>query len=484
MKIPSGSIRVCVFLTLIGLASGPPAWGESTEELLQELRELQKEVEKRRTQLQQEIRLLKQVLEEEIPEGVEQLDLLADTMSQEELEAEIRILREELEILRQALQRQEKRPAFQIRTQVRTRFEWNDDDFTTGRADLLQLLRTRLGVEGAPRADTRVFVQVQDARRWGEETSTLADGDADNIDFHQAYLRLDRIFSRPLSVTLGRQEIICGSQRLVGAVDWHPIGRAFDAVKIRYGRDSFVDIFSAKLEEKGTKDRNIYGLYGQVKAPNQTWEPYLLFEHDKNYAAPRMKRATLGAHAYGRFTGAAGHSVGYEVEGAFQTGELAARDVSAWMATGSLTYTSPHWRRHQATAGVDWLSGDDDPADEDCRAFDTLWATNHAFYGLMDFFLDIPADTDQQGLVDLMVKGGMKAAAQVDVGLHLHHFSLAEGREKVLGQEVDLILTYQHNAACALHWGGLVFVPGEAMKSMKRGDDLAVKTYLQTAVVF
>ena len=525
---------------LIVVLSWCPVGAESAEELLEELRELREEVEKRRTELQKELKVLRGALgtkdgtssaETEISEAMarkdleelhllqeevvqrriqlhqelevlkealgteaeavapEQMEFVPGAMSWEELEAELRILREELALLKA------ERPAapealssastFQVKGQVRTRFEWNDNDFASGNANLVHLLRSRIDVAGAPQEHTRVLVQAQDARLWGEEASTLADGNADNIDFHQAYIHLDKVFSYPLSIRLGRQEIIYGGQRLIGAVGWHNIGRSFDAIKLRYGGRSFVDVFNAKLTEKGMRDRNFFGLYGHIKSADQVaWEPYLLFEHDKNSGAGRMKRATLGVHATGDFAGATGHSFGYEVESAYQTGDLGVQNVNAWMATGALSYTSPSWYRHKVVLGADVLSGDDDPAAGDYKVFDTLFATNHKFYGFMDFFLNIPANTGQQGLVDLMLKGEMKVAANAKLALHLHNFSLFEGNSKKLGQEVDAIFSYSYNKACAIQWGGLLFVPDDGMKTLKGNDDLAFKTYVQTRVNF
>ena len=282
-----------------------------------------------------------------------------------------------------------------------------------------------------------------------------------------------------------------GGERLVGAVGWNNVGRSFDAIKVRYGGDSFVDFFNAKIQEKGLKDRNFSGLYGHLPRTDRVWEPYLFFEQDKNYDPTRMKRITLGLHATGQFTGATGHGFGYELEGAFQTGQLGLHqtgvphDVMAWMATGALSYTSPSWYEYKAILGVDWLSGDDDPTDRDYKVFDTLFATNHKFYGFMDLFLNIPADTGQGGLVDVMLKGEMKTAPNTRLALHLHHFSLAAGAEKALGQEVDAVLSYDYSEVYALQGGTLVFVPGDAMKAMPGGgDELAFRVYLQTRVNF
>ena len=119
-------------------------------------------------------------------------------------------------------------------------------------------------------------------------------------------------------------------------------------------------------------------------------------------------------------------------------------------------------------------------------AFDTLFATNHRFYGLMDLFTDIPRDTDSRGLVDVMLKGELWASEDVRVGLQVHQLSLASGGEggRNLGQEADAVLTFRFNDAFAIDWGGLIFVPGNAMKVLRNGEDPAFKTYFQSSVSF
>jgi len=48
-------------------------------------------------------------------------------------------------------------------------------------------------------------------RQWGEEANTL-DGSAGQLDFHQAYLKLENMFGQPFSFTAGRQELVYGSE--------------------------------------------------------------------------------------------------------------------------------------------------------------------------------------------------------------------------------------------------------------------------------
>ena len=258
------------------------------------------------------------------------------------------------------------------------------------------------------------------------------------------------------------------------------------ALRVRYsGQAHRFDAFNAKLSEKGARDRNLYGIYGRLKSAEQVfWEPYALIEHDKGAGASRLRRATVGLHGTGRFKSASGHGFGYQIEAAYQTGDLGAQTVAAWMATAAVFYQSPHWSQHKIELGGDILSGDDDPTSGDYKAFDTLFATNHKFYGYMDYFLDIPVNTNQQGLVDAMLKTEMKVTKQAKLLFHVHDFSLFEGSVKKLGQEVDVVVDYGYNKAFSIQWGGLVFVPGEGMKRLQTGEDPAFKTYLQTVLNF
>ena len=98
-------------------------------------------------------------------------------MTRQELEAELRILREEIEVLRNQVAGSgagAKESRYAISGQVRSRFEWNDKDFVSGRADLNHLLRSRLALRADPQENTRVFIQLQDARAWGERPTRSA----------------------------------------------------------------------------------------------------------------------------------------------------------------------------------------------------------------------------------------------------------------------------------------------------------------------
>ncbi len=490
------ALKVTVLLLIVGLLATQEGIlaQESTVEQLQELQELRNEVERRRGDMRRELRLLQQVLGEDERSGqLNEYERSLQSMTSDELAAELRILREDLERLRQDMEQRDKvgeQPRFTVTGQIRNRMEWSDLDFTSGDGDVVELLRSRLRVTARPQKETTIVVEVQDARQWGEEANTL-DGSAGQLDFHQAYLKLENMFGQPFSFTVGRQELVYGSERLVGAVGWSNTGRAFDALRLHFGEESHGELFVAKLDEKGirgesTKDRNLWGIEGHLQRDRHAAEPYALFEHDKNTGMNRLRRATAGLRGTGQFVTAAGHNFGYELEGAGQLGDVGTDEVTAFMASGRLSYKGPGWNRPYVTAGLDYLSGDGTPADDQVKVFDTLFATNHKFYGLMDQFTNIPNDTNGQGLSDIYLKGELSASESTRLALHIHHFTFAKstGSGKNLGQEADVFLTHTLNSATSVQWGGLIFVPGDATKASTGGEDPAFKMYLQTTARF
>ena len=479
--------RVLV-LTLVVSPIEAPAQ-DNTVEQLKELQELRKEVDRKKAELRRELRLLKDVLGDAPRDELMELAGGSGSLTAEELGAELRILREEIERLRQAMARERltaEDPRFDVQGSTRSRLEWSDIDFTGGDGNVRQLLRTKVRLVGNPRHDTRVVVEIQDSRVWGSEFNT-SDASGDQVDFHMAYAELQEMFGKPLRLRLGRQELVYGSQRLMGLNAWSNTPRAFDALVLRVGESNWVDGFTVKLEEKGVKDRNFFGLWSNLRlAEGHNVGPYFLVEHDKNGGSQHLFRLTGGARFSGSTTGKTGHLFGYDLEGALQTGEVGFEDVFDWMGTATVRYHGPSWTQPELRLGVDVYSGDADPADDDREAFDNLFATGHGFFGLMDLFRRFPTDTDNGGLMAIRLVGEMSASETVRVGLHLHNFTLVEDTvgDKSLGQEADAVVTWNYNGATEYHWGGSIFVPGDGMKLRSGGEDPAFKTWMQLSVRF
>lgn len=118
-------------------------------------------------------------------------------------------------------------PSYRWLGDIRVRSEVDMRDFNhRTAANTYTLLRTRLGFEAIPLENVRVFIQARDSRVFGEEPHTLAN--FRNLDLHQGYVEIKKLFTDELTLRLGRQELAYANERLIGAVGWHNVGRSFD----------------------------------------------------------------------------------------------------------------------------------------------------------------------------------------------------------------------------------------------------------------
>jgi hypothetical protein len=339
--------------------------------------------------------------------------------------------------------------------QVRSRYEFRkpaglgDDGFVSmrARADLLASLERNV----------RIFVQVQDVRFWGEETNTLTDFRAENFDMHQAYI--DVLHSGPtgFSGRVGRQEFNLADQRLVGAVDWTQQARAFDGGVLTWDlRRGSLKFFGFKLAEASSggiaDDADFAGAHGRFNVGSATLDAFGYYNRQLHGSmGPDMdtKEGTFGA----RFASDQG-TVRYRVEGAYQVGDRMGVDLKAFMVAGALG--AKLGDNVTLTAWYDHLSGDQDLTDGTQRVFNTLFATNHAFYGFADLFLNIPQNTGGRGLQDLALKGSFTATEDVSFGVDLHQFLVARQGTLTttnLGQEIDLTVRHRYSPQLSVQAG-------------------------------
>ena len=291
-----------------------------------------------------------------------------------------------------------------ISGQIRQRTEFSAKDFDADRDNpLFSFLRTRLNVGVKATDDVDVFIQFQDSRVWGGERAAIArgtmDGAAPLFDVHQAYFTVSNVFDTGFNAKIGRQEINIGNQRLVGAVGWHNVGRAFDAARFSYkAEQGSLDFFAARLiGATGTPDGdNLFGALGVYPfAGNQRIEVLALLDNSTSRIVggaddgeSMMSRVTAGAALYGSESG-----FDFELEGYFQSGdafEAATGErgsISAYLASAKVGYVINAENGLRVGGLFTLVSGDDDALDGDINNFNTLFATNHKFYGFMDYFV-------------------------------------------------------------------------------------------------
>ena len=382
--------------------------------------------------------------------------------------------------------------------QFRSRGEFDASDFNNDTpAHRSTLLRIRLNAAFQPAEKISTFVQLQDSRVYGAEPNTFAN--FHNVDLHQAYLQVDEFFAKKLTLKMGRMQMAYAEERLIGSVDWHNVGRAFDGTLLRYAPSemSTLDVFGTKIVQRaGSENPADTGFYfGGLYASHQPKESYrvdlyILGELNRRETVSRgadLQRVTIGTYDTGEF-----NAVDYEIEAAVQfgtrhntsTGER--QRVSAFMLTGALGYTVDIDHKPRIVLGYDYLSGGE-PADENYKAFDTSFATNHKFYGFMDYFVNIPVHTEGRGLQDLMVKCQIAPHKKLTVRADVHQFMLAKRMmdDNSYGREVDLTVLYRYHEVLRFEFGASLFMPDKLMQTRFRGHgDRAFWAYLMTTANF
>jgi len=369
-----------------------------------------------------------------------------------------------------------------VKGQVRSRYETKDMGEDPRNA--FTSMRVRAALEAMLDDNLTVFIQMQDVRLWGEESSTLGDFRADNFDLHQGYVRYTGKNADWFTATIGRQETNFGGQRLVGAVGWTQQGRSFDGARLDvgdadWGKLSFVaytlgEDHSANI----ANDAQLYGAYMNLKdVGSGALDLYWL--HDQVEADAETNQSTLGARY--AFSG----GLNGRFEGSYQTGERAGTDVSAYMFGGRLGSTFAEGK-FSATLWYDYLSGDD-PSTPDTEAFHTMYATNHKFYGFADLFLNIPVHTGGAGLTDIAAKFSWTAPNGVRVGADLHSFSASEGAglsSTHFANELDLTVSHRYTPNLVLTTGFSYVDQDDALADIGRLSDNMHWFYLQLDAIF
>jgi hypothetical protein len=373
--------------------------------------------------------------------------------------------------------------------QIRHRSEIDHKDITANKSSQsYNLLRSRLNFSFSPSEDVNAFIQVQDSRGFGDEFSTLSDGNADNLDFHQAHFTLSNIFKTNLDLKIGRIEMIYGNQRLIGAVGWHNIGRSFDGAVLKFkNKVVSTDVFSVKEVEhyadENRGDRNILGSYSNIRfSKSFNTDAFVIWQRAN--PSDVLDRYTFG------LTGNLSSGFLYnQTEFAYQGGKLNGLDVDAILFATNLGIKFPQKIKPNISVGYEYLSGDDDSNDGKVNVFDTMYATNHKFYGYMDYFLNIPAHTGTLGLTDMHVKCQISPTSTFTLAGAFHVFKSSEDlkTEKLtansIGKEIDFTVSYGYKENVSFIGGLSFFTPGDVLKTRQGRDDTAW-FYLMTVVNF
>ncbi|HOI28921.1 MAG TPA: alginate export family protein [Melioribacteraceae bacterium] len=382
--------------------------------------------------------------------------------------------------------------SIKISAQIRPRIEIEDKDFNSStRLSTQTLFRTRLGLSFAPSGSVSGFIQLQDSRKFGEESATIAN--MKNVDLHQAYFKLDQLFDLPFSLKAGRFEALYGSQRFFGNNNWNNIARSFDGGILGYSSSKItIDLFVFREYERSlpgdSTDYNVYALITDLDViESNKIQTYFIFQRAQ--PTTLLNRATVGINIKGNID-----RFNHEIDFAYQTGSFysGGRDqsISAYTFSVNAGYRSWSPLKPAVNLQLDLVSGDDSPGDNTFKSFTSLYGGRHKFFGYMDYFVSFPNDTYGLGLIDLIGKLSVSPIQNLTLNIHAHLFSsmheyiLNSGTgSNSFGSEVDVVAAYKYSDHVSFEGGASMFFPGDIFKE-KRGKDNSSWFYIMAVVNF
>ena len=317
----------------------------------------------------------------------------------------------------------------------------------------------------------------------------------DEFDLLNGFADIMIPFGPQASVTLrgGRQELIFGSQRLVGPGDFTQVPRTFEG-GAAYGQiaDWTITPFwvqsvvvSQYTFNKSTSDLQLFGVFGTgpLYVLPVNLDLYWLDADNRtatfNGTIGREHRHTLGGRAWGKI-GATG--LDFEVEGATQFGTIGRGDIGAWMLTTVLGYTLPIPRLSpRVYVEFDYASGDDRRGG-DVGTFNQLYPNAHSFLGYMDYI-------GRQNVIS--PNAGISISPMKDLTLSLQQYwfwrasdrdavynkssgvlrAAGTNRDRYFGAETDVYATYNFTRHLLGYTGYSHFFTGEFLNKTGKHKD-------------
>ncbi len=337
----------------------------------------------------------------------------------------------------------------------------------------------------------QIFVSLQDVRTWGDEAHLQ---DVPSTAVHEAWAQVQ--FTDWLAARMGRQELVYDDHRLLGNVNWTQQARSHDALVFKIQQEHWKgDIGLAWNANKESLKDEPYSV-NNYQSLFYFWLQHTIFQNGTlSYLIVNDNFKDAGRQATGvksRYTGGAQlvlpiSPLKIRATAYYQWGTMAdGRAIQAYFVGLAAT---AQFSPLAVTLATDVLSGAS-PADQQdvYRAFHTLYATNHKFYGFMDYFLNIPRDTYGGGLIDAYatVQWSHARTSVAVTGHYFHQMAAsapaANASSPSLGIELDAVLKHQLNDAVTISGGISRFFPSTTLIQLKGGSD-AVAQYWSWVMV-
>jgi hypothetical protein len=371
---------------------------------------------------------------------------------------------------------------FTIGAQLRTRTELRDGQGSPlslgAKPAIFTSQRSRLSA-GFTGYRFKLGLTVQDVRVWGQDVSTInRTTTADNNGFmlQEAWAEImlldTTVKNKSLNLKVGRQELNYDDGRLLGMLNWLQQGRRHDAALIKYESNSWMlhlgaafnqnkenaagTVYNATPTGNYTPNTNGSAQYksleflylGKKLAKGNISFLFLTDQFNKFHtdsAAVKIwdegvyNRATTGLFFNNQF-----NKLGVTASAYYQFGSNASgQTISGELLSACFQYTI--CKSFSAGAGVDYTTGGLSSSGKTSKAFDPLYGSPHAFWGLMDYFYAANG-FGNKGLQDYYIKTKLKTGPRFQVTLDGHEFfsssDIPAGATRRFGTEADLVGTY------------------------------------------
>jgi hypothetical protein len=398
--------------------------------------------------------------------------------------------------------------------QARYRYElYNNANFGAGPQDNDGYSLTRL----LAHADVHLGPAV---RGFFQARAAMIDGrnggprptDSDEFDLQQGFvdLKLPLPFgAEGSSVTFrgGRQELVYGAQRLIGALDWANVQRTFDGGKaiVQFSKTHSLDLFwvhpvIVENEEPNPTNghSNFGGAYDTIglpgvfgKAANSKLDVYGLFLVRTDGAYPNEAGNDEDRYTIGARFNTTPKPFDLDVEADYQFGTFGSGDISAWAfaVEGGYTFAAAPMTP-RLFVGFDSASGDQTPGDGHLQTFNQLFPTGHPFFGYIDVvgrqnIIDVHPGAEITPLHD------KRWAKKVTLRGEYHTFWRESGEDALyndagavqradvagvddlsVGSALDFLLNWQIDRHAATYFGYSHFFAGDFIEKTGPSQDI------------
>jgi Alginate export len=364
--------------------------------------------------------------------------------------------------------------------------------------DAYLLTRFRLSADLHVTQYFRAFAEFKSSMELDRDLQGGSTGYVDQNDLLNGFADVMIPLGELASATLrgGRQELLFGSQRLVGPGDFSQLPKTFDgaAAYVRVRDWSVVPFWAMAVPivhkygfNKSTVDQQLFGIFATrpsaavgLGPASGTLPPlpgeinlYWLGVNNAtatfNGTSGREMRQTLGARTTGR-VGQTG--LDFDMEAAGQFGSVGSQAIAAGMVTALLGYTpAAAWLSPRVYLEFDYASGDQRPGGS-VNTFNVLYPDAHSFLGYIDYIGRQNIISGNGGLI-------IHPTRDLSVSVQQYFFWRASDRDAIynksggalrpgtgtrawyVGAEIDLLATYNVTRHLQLYGGYSRFFTGE-----------------------